>query len=132
MPPRFILCIIAFASRVVIENKFVNKAMDEVRKKERKGNELIKNHKYTFLRLNKNLSKEKSSGLDYINMLYPHLGEAYRLKEMFLDVFQIQDSDQAKGYMRFWCDLAIESKIQPFIKFANLVKAYLVWNSKLF
>ena len=102
----------------------LNKAMDEVRKKERAGNELIKNHKYTFLRLNKNLSQKKRNELDYITMMYPHLGEAYRLKEMFLDVFRIQDSEQAKGYMQFWCDMVIESGIQPFKKFVNLIKAH--------
>jgi transposase len=102
----------------------LNKAMDEVRKGERAGNELIKNHKYTFLRPYEKLSKKKRNELDYINMLYPHIGEAYRLKEMFLDVFGIEDQDQAKGYMKFWCDLAVESAIQPFIKFVNLIKAH--------
>ena len=102
----------------------LNKAMDEVRKGERAGNELIKNHKYTFLRPNRKLSEKKQGELEYITMLYPHLGEAYRLKEMFLDVFDIQDKDQAKGYMKFWCDLVIESGIQPFIKFVNLIKIH--------
>ena len=102
----------------------MNKAMDEVRRKERAGNELIKSHKYTFLRLNKNLSENKRSELEYITMMYPHLGEAYRLKEMFLDVFRIIESDQAKGYLQFWCDMVIESGIQPFIKFVNLIKAH--------
>jgi transposase len=102
----------------------LNQAMDEVRKRERVGNELIKNHKYTFLRANKKLSDKKRNELEYITMLYPHLGEAYRLKEMFLDVFDIQDKDQAKGYIRFWCDMVVETGIQPFIKFVNLIKAH--------
>jgi transposase len=102
----------------------LNNAMDEVRKKERAGNELIKNHKYTFLRANKNLTEKKRNELEYITMMYPHIGEAYRLKEMFLDVFDIEDQDQAKGYLKFWCDLAIEAGIQPFIKFVNLIKAH--------
>lgn len=102
----------------------LNKAMDEVRKGERAGNELIKKHKYTFLRPNRKLTEKKRGELEYITMLYPHLGEAYRLKEMFLDVFDIEDNDQAKGYLKFWCDLVIDSAIQPFIKFVNLIKAH--------
>jgi transposase len=102
----------------------LNSAMDEVRKKERIGNELIKNHKYSFLKLNKKLSENKRNELEHIMMLYPHLGEAYRLKEMFLDVFSIKDPDQAKGYLQFWCDMVVESTIQPFIKFVNLIKAH--------
>jgi transposase len=102
----------------------LNNAMDEVRKKERIGNELIKNHKYTFLRPNKKLSEKKRNELEYITMMYPYLGEAYRLKEMFLDVFHFKDPDQAKGYLQFWCDMVMESTIQPFIKFVNLIKAH--------
>ena len=57
-------------------------------------------------------------------MLYPRLGEAYRLKEMFLDVFDIENNDESKGYLKFWCDYVMESGIQPFIKFVNLIKAH--------
>jgi len=34
----------------------LSKAMDTVRRDERKGNDLLKNHKYTYLRLNRNLT----------------------------------------------------------------------------
>ena len=43
---------------------------------------------------------------------------------MFLDVFNIEDADEAKGYLKFWCDLVIESAIQPFIMFVNLIKSH--------
>jgi len=102
----------------------LNKAMDDVRKSERLGNELIKKHKYTFLHSNKNLTENKRNELEYISMIYPRLGEAYRLKEMFLDVFDIENNDESKGYLKFWCDYVMESGIQPFIKFVNLIKAH--------
>ena len=53
----------------------LSKAMDTVRRDERKGNDLLKNHKYTYLRLNRNLTDEKRKELEYLNMLYPNLGE---------------------------------------------------------
>ena len=56
----------------------LNKALDTVRRDERKGNDLLKNHKYTYLRLNKNLTDVKRKELEYLNMLYPNLGDAYR------------------------------------------------------
>ena len=130
MSPAFIAgSLEMFANSQLTFDKFhiiqhLNKAMDEVRKKERIGNELIKNHKYTFLRPNKRLTEKKRNELEYITMLYPHLGEAYRLKEMFLDVFDIDDPEQAKGYLKFWCDIVVETGIQPFIKFVNLIKAH--------
>lgn len=102
----------------------LNQAMDTVRKAERIGNEALKNHKYTFLKNTDRLSKSKQGDLNHLLMLYPILGEAYRLKEMFKDVFYISDPEEAKGYMKFWCDLAVESKIMPFVKFVNMIKAH--------
>jgi len=103
----------------------LNKTMDTVRKDERKGNDLLKNHKYTYLRLNKNLTDEKRKELEHLNMLYSTLGVAYRLKEMFLDIFQIKDSAEAAKFDLYsWCNLAIESGIQPFIKFVCLLKGH--------
>ena len=57
----------------------LNKAMDTVRKQEHKGNDSLKNHKYTYL----------------------------RSKAMFLDIFQTKDSAEAKLHLTSWCDLAI-------------------------
>lgn len=102
----------------------LNKALDEVRKAERKGNELLKGHRYTILRKHKNLSKVKQAELDMLLPLYPTLGEAYRLRELFLDVFEIPEAEEAKGYLWFWCDKAREAGVLSFIKFANSVKAH--------
>ena len=61
--------------------KEVNKAMDELRKLERRGNELLKGHKYTLLKskLTPKLKEERDLLLEY----YPRLGEGYRLKQLF-------------------------------------------------
>lgn len=101
-----------------------NNAMDEVRKLERKGNEAIKKHKYTFLKDQNKLSKSKKGELDYLLMNYPVLGEAYRLKEMFRDTFKIVNPDEAKSYLLFWCDLANDSGIQPFKKLVAMIKTH--------
>lgn len=102
----------------------LNKALDEVRIAERKGNDLLKGHKYTVLKKYGNLSMNKKSELDYVLMMYPKLGEAYRLRELFMDVFSIADPQEAKGYLWFWCDMATESKIVPYNKFVNMIKAH--------
>ncbi|KAA6304562.1 hypothetical protein EZS27_043790, partial [termite gut metagenome] len=56
--------------------------------------------------------------------LYPKLGEAYRLRQLFLDVFDVSDAEEAKGYLWFWCDQALEAAIEPFRKFTNTIKAH--------
>ena len=104
--------------------KSLNETLDEVRKLERKGNELLKGHKYTILRKYDNLTRDKKRELDYLLLKYPNLGEAYRLRETFMDVLSIQDTEEAKGYLYFWCDMAIESKIYPFQKFVKMIKSH--------
>ena len=56
--------------------------------------------------------------------MYPKLGEAYRLKELFLDVYSISDPEEAKGFMFYWCDLAEKSGIFPYKKFVSMIKSH--------
>jgi transposase len=102
----------------------LNKALDEVRLAERKGNDLLKGHKYTVWRKYGNLSGQKKSELDYVLMMYPKLGKAYRLRELFLDVFSVPDPEEAKGYLCFRCDMAMEAKISPYGRFVNTIKSH--------
>jgi transposase len=102
--------------------KEVNKAMDELRKLERQGNQLLKGHKYTLLKskLTPKLQDERDLLLEY----YPRLGEGYRLKQLFMDFWDMKDKEEAEGYLAFWCDMVDESRIQPFIKAANTIRAH--------
>ena len=102
----------------------LNKAMDEVRKIERRSHELIKGHKYTFLAANKNLTNRQRKERDELIELFPVLGEAYRLKILFDDFWEMKDSQEAAGFLAFWCDIAQASKIQPMIKFGKTVNAH--------
>jgi transposase len=102
--------------------KEVNKAMDELRKHERKGNDMLKGHKYTFLK--SRLTPEVKQERDLLMEYYPKLGEGYRLVEMFKDFWEIKENEEAESYLAFWCDMAIDSKIQSFIKAANTIRAH--------
>lgn len=57
--------------------------MDELRKPERKGNALLKEHKYTLLK--SRLTPKHKEERDLLLEDYPKLGEGYRLKELFDD-----------------------------------------------
>ena len=102
--------------------KEVNKAMDELRKLERQGNEFLKGHKYMLLKnkLTPRLQQERDLLLEY----YPKLGEGYRLKQLFLEFWELEDKQEAEGYLAFWCDIAEESGIRPFMKVVNTIKAH--------
>ena len=100
----------------------VNKAMDELRKLERKGNDMLKGHKYTFLK--SKLFPEIKEERDLLMDMYPKLGEGYRLVEMFKDFWDIKEKTEAESYLAFWCDLAQDSGIFPFQKVARTIKAH--------
>ena len=70
--------------------------MDKVRRAERKEHEALKGHKVTFLRNRHNLSDKKEKALSEMIELYPMLGEAYRLKVLFNDLWGMPNKTVAK------------------------------------
>jgi transposase len=104
--------------------KIVNEAMDNLRKAERKEIEELKGYKYLFLKKDKDLNKEQKECKYYFLTSYPKLGEGYRLKELFNDFWDLKDSEEAAGYLLYWCDLVEDSRIQPFLKVIATIKGH--------
>ncbi len=104
--------------------KLLNEAIDEVRKMMRKGNSEIKGSKYLFLKKKTDLSNKELEHMEYLLSTYDNLAEAYKLKEMFQDFWELTNSQEAEEYLAFWCDIAIDSNLTPFIKFTNTLKAH--------
>ena len=91
--------------------KLLNEAMDKVRQMERKEHDELKGHKYTFLKNRSNLSKNKQKALSELITLYPTLGEAYRLKELFNDLWEMEDEEEATQFLVGWCNEVERSTI---------------------
>jgi transposase len=98
--------------------------MDQVRIIERKEHDALKGHKYTFLRNRENLSDKKEKELAKLITLYPTLGEAYRLKVLFNDLWEMPDKTTAEAFLRQWCIEVDTAKIPAFMKFANTVRTH--------
>jgi transposase len=130
MSPSFISGVMDFLPQAhIVFDKFhivalLNKAMDELRKAERKEIEMLKGHKYTVLYRYGNLSDKKKDELDYMLMAYPRLGEAYRLKELFSSFWELRDKEEAMSFLTFWCDQVMDTDIRPFKQFVNTLKAH--------
>ncbi len=102
--------------------KEVNNAMDELRRLERKDHDILKGHRYTFLK--QKLSSAKFIEREYLMELYPRLGEGYRLQQLLKDFWDIKETENAESYLAYWCDSVKDSGIYPFIKVANMIKAH--------
>tara|TARA_Y100000385_G_C13007019_1_gene599891 strand:- start:16 stop:1242 length:1227 start_codon:yes stop_codon:yes gene_type:complete len=101
--------------------KLLNEAMDEVRKIERKEHAELKGHKYTFLKNKDKLSDKKNQELSELITLFPTLGAAYRLKELFDDVWQMRTEEEASDFIDYWVKEVKKSNVPAFIKFSNTV-----------
>ena len=104
--------------------KLLNEAMDKVRQTERKEHEELKGHKYTFLKNRDNLSDSKQKALSELIVLFPTLGHAYRLKELFNDLWDMDSSEEATDFLVQWCEEVDDAGIEPFKRFAQTVKAH--------
>jgi len=118
-----------FAEAKIVFDKFhvmkiVNEAMDQVRKQERREHEELKGQRYIFLKANKNLSARQKHERGELIELLPAIGEAYRLKELIKDFWELDDPSEAEGFLAFWCDLATESKIPAYQRLVNTIKSH--------
>jgi transposase len=104
--------------------KLLNEAMDTVRKVERKEHEALKGQKYTVLKNRANLTKKQEASLVEILQLYPTLGEAYRLKVLFNEVWEMRSKVGAAAFLSLWCDEVEAANIPALMKFANTVRSH--------
>ena len=104
--------------------KLLNEAMNSVRISERKEHEELKGHKYTVLKNKENLSAKKMQALSELLASFPTLGQAYRLKELFNDLWDMETEEEATKFLVGWCKEVDKSGIEPFKKFSNTIKAH--------
>ncbi|GFO76630.1 transposase, ISL3 family [Bathymodiolus platifrons methanotrophic gill symbiont] len=104
--------------------KLLNEAMNQVRISERKEHDALKGHKYTFLRNRENLTNKQEVSLAEMIDLYPTLGQAYRLKELFNDLWSTPDKVSAEAFLKQWCEEVEKSKISAFMKFVKTGRSH--------
>lgn len=104
--------------------KMLNEAMDVVRRLERIEHQELRGHKYTFLKKQSNLSDEKKNELAQLITLFPTLGKAYRLKELFNDLWDMPSKEYADAFLKDWCQQVEDDGIEPFKKFVKTLKIH--------
>jgi transposase len=104
--------------------KLLNEAMDKVRRSERKEHDELKGHKYTFLKNKTKLSDKRKKELSELITLFPTLGKAYRLKEIFNDLWEMDTEEEATSFLVAWCKEVEDEGIEPFKQFAKTIKSH--------
>lgn len=113
--------------RFHIMQKF-NLAIDEVRveeekrlRKEKKDPVLSKS-KWCFLKREENLTEKQGTKLKELLKMNLSTVKAYILREQFQKLWDYKMACWAEKFIDQWCGMAVESKIGPMIRVANMVK----------
>jgi len=99
----------------------LNEALDKIRKTEQQEFKELKKSKYLFLKRAENLTSEQKDKVDYLSDAYPTLGKAYRLKEMFREVWNEAAQTQKLRPLNDWIRHVKDSGLKPMINFVNML-----------
>ncbi len=110
--------------------RMANDAMERARKglraaltlKQRRG---LMHDRFVMLKRKRDLSDEERLNLDGWTKNYPALGEAYRLKEDFFEVYEAKSPEDAARRFEAWRD-GIPAEIRPY--YADLIRAFQNWH----
>jgi Transposase and inactivated derivatives len=101
----------------------LNKAQDEVRRIEQKGNPLLKNTRYVWLKNPKNLTEKQGQKLETLRYENLKTAKVYQMKLTFQDIYRnITDPREAEIALKKWLAWAVRSRLDPIRAFAKTVK----------
>lgn len=105
--------------------KYLNKAVDEVRKEEQRTEKILTGSKYIWLKNEKNLSIGQKQEFDKISKKRLKTVRAYHLKTVFQEIFYY-GNDNGEEQVKQWYSWAIRSRLDPIKEFSRLLKSH--WN----
>ena len=103
----------------------LNKAQDEVRRKEQKKNPLLKNSRYIWLKNPENLTEKQKKQLETLSFENLKTAKVYQMKLTFQDIYNnIREPIAAEAAIKKWLGWAVRSRIEPIKDFAKMVKSH--------
>lgn len=106
--------------------KYLNAAIDKVRRKEVKTNEELRNSRYALLKNQENLTEKQRIKFDAIKAANYQVSKAWQVRENFQDLFKTEDN-YIKGFYLFikWARDATLKKISEITKVVEMFKNHL-------
>lgn len=102
----------------------LNKAIDKIRRREQKEFSGLAGTKYIWLNNNQNLTEEKKARLAELSTKYQSIGQAYRLKELFREVFDNAKTDSRLKWLNMWMKEALSTGIKELQSFVSMLKEH--------
>lgn len=104
--------------------KYLNAAVDIVRRKETKTQQELVNSRYIWLKDLSNLTEKQRMKFEIINNVNYETARAWRIKENFRDITFNQPFQEAFLLFTRWCNDAMNSQINAIIKVAEMFKRH--------
>ena len=104
--------------------KYLNAAVDMVRRKETKTQEELRHSRFVWLKDLANLTEKQRLKFEAINNVNYETARAWRIKENFRDITFNQPFEDAFILFCRWCADALKSQIKAIIKVAEMFKRH--------
>jgi len=106
--------------------KYLNTAIDKVRRREVKDNQELKNSRYALLKNQENLTEKQRIKFDAIKLANYEVSKAWQIRENFKDLFKTEDTF-IKGFYLFikWARDASLKKIHEVTKVVEMFKNHI-------
>ena len=105
--------------------KYLNDAIDKVRRREVKQNEELKNTRYIFLKNSETQTEKQRIKFESIANANYEVSRAWRVKENFRAIFDCENLQEASSLIIQWISNAIQSKIKEITKVVETFKSHL-------
>lgn len=105
--------------------KYLNKAVDDVRKQEIINEEILKKTKYIFLKNKENWTELQTLKFNEINQINLATSQAWHIKENFKGIYNQGRKEMCLEYFKQWYEDTLESGIKPMIKVADTLLNHL-------
>lgn len=104
--------------------RYLNKGIDETRKKEVKTEPLLKKARYVMLKNSENLTDKERARFMEINQANLLTARAWKMKENFMELFNKQTIEEASVYFDKWYENVVKSNVEPMKKVAQTLKNF--------
>jgi len=105
--------------------KYLNDAVDKVRRREVKHHTVLKNTKYIFLKNPENQTETQRIKFEAISDANYEVSKAWRIKENFRDIFGCKTLSDANSLVMQWISHALRSNINEISKVVEMFKSHL-------
>jgi len=105
--------------------KYLNKAVDTVRKAEVKEQEILKSSKFIFLKNPKNWTASQTFKFEQIDQINLITSQAWKIKENFKEIYNQGRKNLCISFFEKWYINTIASGIKPMISVADTMLSHL-------